>query len=151
VSVQIADITKLAGSRPRRKRLGRGRGSGLGKTSGRGHKGAGSRSGWKKRSLKEGGQIAVYLRMPKRGFSNARFAVRYSVVNLGDLEERFASGAHVTPQALREVGLIRSLRSPVKILADGALSKKLVVEAAKFSESARKAIEAAGGQVKISG
>lgn len=149
--MNIGDITKLAGRRPGRKRLGRGRGSGLGKTSGRGHKGAGSRSGWRSRPLKEGGQIQVFVRWPKRGFSNAQFATRYQVVNTQDLEARFPAGAHVTPEALRKAGLIRKLGVPVKVLGHGKLTRKLVVEAAKFSEAAVKLIEGAGGQAKVIG
>lgn len=149
--MNISDITKLAGRRPARKRLGRGRGSGLGKTSGRGHKGAGSRSGWRKRALKEGGQLPVFVRWPKRGFSNARFTIRYHVVNVASLEEAFAAGSHVTPEALRKAGLIRNLRQPVKILGYGKLTRKLTVEAARFSESARKLIEDAGGQARVIG
>jgi large subunit ribosomal protein L15 len=87
--------------------------------------------------LKEGGQMPMFRRIPKRGFSNARFQTRYAVVNVGALEERFDADVHVTPQTLLEAGLIRNLRSPVKILGEGPLTKKLVVDAAKYSESAR--------------
>jgi large subunit ribosomal protein L15 len=87
--------------------------------------------------------------MPKRGFSNAQFTKRYSVVNVGSLEARFEAGAHVTPQSLREVGLIRSLRLPVKVLGDGTLAKKLKVDAARFTKSAVEKIQAAGGEAKV--
>ena len=147
--MNITDIMKLAGANKRRKRVGRGRGSGHGKTCGRGNKGAGQRSGFRKRTLSEGGQMPTFRRMPKRGFSNARFATRYSIVNVASLERVFESEAHVTPQALREAGLIRNLRLPVKVLGNGELTKKLKVDAAKFSKSAEEKIKAAGGEVRL--
>ncbi len=147
--MNIAEITKLAGSDKRRKRVGRGRGSGQGKTSGRGHKGAGQRSGWRRRGMQEGGQMPTFRRMPKRGFSNVRFATLYSIVNVGSLESYFGVNAHVTPQSLRETGLIRNLRYPVKILGNGELTKKLTVNAAKFSKSAMEKIQAAGGEARM--
>lgn len=149
MSMNIGEITKLVGAHKRRKRVGRGRGSGQGKTCGRGNKGAGQRSGWRRRALKEGGQMPTFRRMPKRGFSNVRFTTRYSIVNVGSLESCFEPGAHVTPQSLREARLIRNLRYPVKVLGDGDLAKKLIVDAAKFSSSATEKIEAAGGEVRI--
>jgi large subunit ribosomal protein L15 len=147
--MDIAEITKLAGAHKRRRRVGRGRGSGRGKTCGRGNKGAGQRSGFRRGGLKEGGQMPTFRRMPKRGFSNAKFTTVYTVVNVGDLEACFEAGAHVTAQALREVGLIRNLRHPVKILGDGDLTKKLRVDAAKYSRSAAKKIQDAGGEAKV--
>ena len=147
--MHIAEITALVGRRPARRRLGRGQGSGLGKTSGRGHKGAGSRSGWKTRGFAEGGQVPTHRRFPKRGFSNAKFTQRYSIVNIGTLEERFKAGGHVTAQSLAEVGLVRNSDDPIKILGNGVLSKKLIVEAAKFSQTAKEMIEKAGGEAKI--
>ncbi len=147
--MQIADITKLAGPGKRRKRVGRGQGSGHGKTSTRGSKGAGARAGWQQRGMQEGGQMPIFRRWPKRGFSNAEFRTGYNVVNVSDLETTFKSGEHVTPQALLDRGLIRHLRDPIKILGDGKLSKKLTVDAAKFSESAAKKIESAGGKAVI--
>jgi large subunit ribosomal protein L15 len=146
--MEIAEITRLAGRHKRRKRFGRGVGSGRGKTCGRGHKGGGSRAGWKQRGLAEGGQMPLFRRIPKRGFNNYNFRTTYSVVNVGDLEERFEAGAQVTPQALVEAGLVRNLKRGVKILGDGALSKKLAVEASRFSKQAEEKIKAAGGEVK---
>lgn len=146
--MNITEITTLAGRHKRRRRIGRGCGSGMGKTCGRGQKGGGSRSGWKQRGLQEGGQMPTFRRIPKRGFSNVRFAVRYSVINVADLDERFQPGAHVTAATLRVVGLLRNLALPVKVLGDGELKKKLIVEAVKFSESARRKIEAAGGEAR---
>jgi len=92
--------------------------------------------------------MPTFRRMPKRGFSNAKFRTVYSVVNVGDLDSKFEDGTHVTPQVLREAGLIRHLRHPVKILGDGALAKKLTVDVAKYSKSAVEKIRAAGGEAK---
>lgn len=94
--------------------------------------------------------MPTFRRLPKRGFSNAQFRTRYSVVNVASLDERFEGGAHVTPQSLLDARLIRTLRFPVKILGDGTLSKKLTVDAAKFSESAMEKIKAAGGEARVS-
>ncbi len=101
--------------------------------------------------MQEGGQMPTFRRLPKRGFTNAAFKTVYSVVNIGSLEERFDSGAHVTPQSLAAVGLIRTLRFPVKILGNGDLTKKLTVDAAKFSRTAEEKIKAAGGEVRTGG
>ena len=93
--------------------------------------------------------MPTFRRLPKRGFSNAPFRTRYSIVNVGSLEARFEAGAHVTPQSLLQMGLIRNSRDLVKVLGDGELTKKLIVDAAKFTTSATKKIEAAGGEVRI--
>jgi len=147
--MHIADITKLAGRDKRAKRLGRGESSGLGKTAGRGSKGCGSRSGWKRRGFQEGGQMPTFRRIAKRGFSNARFEQRFAVVNVADLEARFKADAHVTPQAMVEAGLIRGLSQPVKVLGDGKITKKLTVDAARFSAAAAEKIKAAGGEARV--
>ena len=147
--MNIPEITRIAGADKRSKRRGRGEGSGMGKTSGRGGKGANARSGTSGRMLAEGGQMPFFRRIPKRGFSNARFTMRFSIVNLSALEAGFASGAHVTPEALLEAGLIRHLRNPVKILGDGELKKKLMVDAHRFSESAAEKIRKAGGEARV--
>jgi large subunit ribosomal protein L15 len=147
--MNLNQITKLAGADKRRTRVGRGRGSGLGKTSGRGHKGAGQRAGWSGRVLQEGGQMPLFRRVPKRGFSNVRFTTRYHVVNVASLERNYDAGTEVTPERLKESGLIRDVRRPVKVLAAGALTKKLNVVAAKFSQAAVAKIEAAGGTVRV--
>jgi large subunit ribosomal protein L15 len=147
--MELASILEQAGRHRRRKRIGRGPGSGHGKTSTRGHKGAGSRSGAQRGSLREGGQMQLLRRIPKRGFSNAEFKVEYNVVNVGDLEERFSAGAHVTPEAILQAGLIRNLRNKVKVLGEGSLTKKLKVEAAKFSKTAAEKIQAAGGEAVV--
>ena len=141
-------ITSTAGRYKSRKRLGRGRGSGQGKTAGRGHKGQHSRAGSKRVSLKEGGQMPLIRRLPKRGFSNYDFAVRYEIVNISQLE-RFDDGAAVGAEQLSGAGLISGLKKRVKILGDGELTKRLEVTAHKFSRSAEQKIEACGGKVKL--
>src|SRR6266540_824084 len=149
--VGLHTLKPAPGSRWPRKRLGRGPGTGHGKTSGRGHKGAGSRSGSKRKVGYEGGQNPIHMRMrklrgPHRKMSMPfeRFRTRTQPVNLSDLEARFKAGAEVTPETLREAGLAKR-SDPVKILARGDLSKKLTVRAHGFSAAARKKIEDAGG------
>lgn len=149
--MNISDVLSRAGRRRNRKRVGRGQGSGHGKTSGRGHKGLKQRAGGSSRPLTEGGQMPLFRRIPKRGFSNAPFRTVYQIVNVGALESRFDNGAHVTPVALEEAGLIRDARRPVKILGTGALSKKLQVEVAGFSATAAEKIAQAGGEAKCLG
>lgn len=130
------------------KRLGRGHGSGQGKTAGKGHKGQQARSGARKRPYFEGGQMPMVRRVPKRGFSNASFGTRHEVVNLTDLN-RFADGATVDAQALRAERLVRR-PLPIKVLAKGTLeTKNLTVQAQAFSATARERIEAAGGKCEI--
>ncbi len=147
--MQLSDILKQAGRNKKRRRIGRGPGSGKGKTCGRGHNGAGSRAGSKRRGMSEGGQMPLFRRLPKRGFNNANFETRYNIVNVADLEDRFEAGAHVTDAALLAVGLIRNVKLGLKILGDGALTKSLTVEAAKFSKQAAQKIAAAGGDAKV--
>jgi large subunit ribosomal protein L15 len=141
-------ITSQAGKHKSRKRIGRGTSSGHGKTSGRGQKGSLSRSGAMRGSLHEGGQIPIFRRMPKRGFSNVKFAQRYEVVNVSQLE-RFEEGAVVGLQMLCDVGLIDSSKSRVKILGGGELTKRLQVAAHRFSKSAEQKITGCGGTVQI--
>ena len=149
--IGLHNLRPKPGSRRPRKRIGRGEGSGLGKTSGRGHKGAGSRSGSKRKIGYEGGQNPIHMRMRKlRGphkkqsmpFEN--FRTKSQPVNLADLEERFDADAEVTPETLKEKGLAKR-SDPVKILARGEISKKLTVHAHGFSAAAKEQIEAAGG------
>jgi len=141
------DLSRLhpapGATRPR-KRVGRGPGSGQGKTAGRGHKGAQSRSGYHFKRGFEGGQMPLHRRVPKRGFHN-HFRVEYDVINLDTLAERFDAGAVITPDALREAGLLHGSGRPVKILARGDVSKALTVHAHKFSGKAAEKIAAAGG------
>lgn len=145
--MMIHEITEKVGRHKKRKRVGRGPGSGLGKTCGRGHKGAGSRAGYSKKAAHEGGQMAFFRRIPKRGFTNAMFRTDYAIVNIKDLDSRFEEGAEVNPDMLVKAGLIRNATEPVKVLGQGELSKKLNVTAAKFSDSAKAKITAAGGSV----
>ena len=130
------------------KRVGRGIGSGLGKTSGKGHKGQNARSGGGVRPGFEGGQTPLFRRLPKKGFSNARFKREYAVINLSDLN-KFESDAVITPELLKEMGLVKNQLSGVKVLGNGSLEKKLVVKAHKFSDSAKEQIEKLGGKAEV--
>ena len=136
------------GSKKDIKRLGRGSSSGTGKTSGRGENGQKSRSGGGVRVGFEGGQLPLYRRLPKRGFSNAMFKKTYAVINVSDLN-KFEEGTEVTPELLFEMGIIKKQLSGIKVLGNGELTKKLTVEAVKFSKSAKEAIEKAGGKVEV--
>jgi large subunit ribosomal protein L15 len=149
--VGLHSLSPPAGSRKRRKRIGRGQGSGHGKTSGRGHKGAGARSGNKRKTGYEGGQNPIHMRMRKLRGPNKKmsmpfekFRTRSQPVNVGDLDERFSADSEVTPESLREAGLAKR-RLPVKVLGRGEISTKLTVRAHAFSASAKEKIEAAGG------
>ena len=142
------EITSVAGKNKARKRIGRGTGSGRGKTCGRGHKGAGSRAGYSAQTLHEGGQMPLFRRLPKRGFSNFQFARRCQIVNVAQLE-KFDDGADVGVEQLNNAGLIDSLKSKVKILGNGDLTKRLQVTAHKFSKSAQEKIVASGGTAKV--
>lgn len=142
------EITSLAGKHKVRKRVGKGTGSGHGKTSGRGHKGSCSRSGASSKPLYEGGQMPLFRRLPKRGFNNYKFQTRYKIINVSQLE-RFDEGADVGIEQLSSAGLIDSLRNKVKVLGDGELTKKLQVTAHKFSKAAEQKIMASGGTAKV--
>lgn len=131
-----------------RKRVGRGPGSGLGKTSGKGHKGQNARSGGGVRPGFEGGQLPLFRRLPKRGFSNAKFKTVYAVINLSDLN-KFENGAVVTPEILKEMGILKNQLNGVKVLGNGKLEKKLTVKAHKFSNTAASAIEKMGGKAEV--
>jgi large subunit ribosomal protein L15 len=145
--MKLDDILKSAGKYPQRKRIGRGTGSGHGKTSGRGTKGRGARTGKTTRYGYEGGQNALIARSPKRGFNNYNFRTEYQVVNVSDLE-RFDDGATVDAKALLSARLIGHADEPLKILGGGELSKKLTVVATKFSSSATEKIAKAGGSTQ---
>ena len=140
----LETLAPKAGSKHYIERLGRGRGSGLGQTSGKGHKGQLARSGGKVRRGFEGGQTPLSRRVPKFGFNNTKFETKYSVLNLSDLNK--LSG-EITPETLKKAGLVHHF--PVKILANGKLDKALVVKAHKFSEKAKLAIEQAGGKTEV--
>ena len=145
--MKLHELHPAAGSTTAPKRLGRGVGSGLGKTSGKGHKGAKARSGGGKRPGFEGGQMPPYRRVPKRGFTNI-YRTEYATVNVGRLEI-FENGTVVTAETLKEAGLISKVMDGVKILGHGELTKKLTVEAVKFSDTAKEKIEALGGKAEV--
>ncbi len=145
--MKLHELRPAPGARRPKRRVGRGIGSGLGKTSGRGHKGQGARSGGTKGPGFEGGQTPLQRRLPKRGFKNAPFKQEYAEVNVGALN-RFDPQAVVTPDTLRAAGLVKE-NLPIKILGDGDLDRALTVQAHKFSKSAVAKIEAAGGKVEV--
>jgi large subunit ribosomal protein L15 len=145
--MKLHELKPAEGSRKERKRLGRGIGSGQGKTAGKGHKGQNARSGGGVRLGFEGGQTPLYRRLPKRGFTNFS-RKEYAVVNL-DALNRFAEGTEVTPELLIESGVVSNEKAGIKILAKGNVEKKLTVKAHKFSSAAKEAIEAAGGTTEV--
>src|SRR3712207_1663487 len=134
-SMNLSNLKPASGSKHSKKRVGRGQGTGQGVQAGRGHKGAKSRSGFKFKRGFEGGQMPLHRRIPKRGFNN-EFRTEYAVVNLDTLAERFEDGAEITPDVLKEHGIINSTRLKIKVLARGDVSKKLTVRAHKFSGKA---------------
>lgn len=140
-------------TRPRKisKRVGRGLGSGLGKTCGRGEKGAGSRSGYKRRHTYEGGQFRMFMKMPIRGFNNAQFRKEYAAVNLGQIEKMFEDGDVVNPASLKERGFIKGRDILVKVLGNGELTKKVTIEADAFSKSAEEKLQKAKIKFRVSG
>ena len=145
--MKLHDMKPAEGARKTRKRIGRGIGSGTGKTSGKGHKGQNARSGGGVRLGFEGGQIPLFQRLPKRGFTNIN-RKEYAIVNL-DVLNRFDEGTEVTPELLIETGIVSNEKSGIKILGNGTLEKKITVKAHKFSASAKEAIEKAGGQAEV--
>ena len=146
--MSLSNLRPPKGAKHAKKRIGRGHGSGHGKTATRGHKGAKSRSGFKHKRGFEGGQMPLHRRVPKRGFHNP-FRIEYAVVNLDAIEKQFESGAEVTPELLREKGLVHGKRAPIKVLARGDVSKKLTVKAHKFSGKAAEKLAAAGGAAEV--
>jgi large subunit ribosomal protein L15 len=146
--MRLHDLKPAEGSTKKRKRVGRGIGSGHGKTSGRGHKGQNARSGGGVRPGFEGGQMPLTRRIPKRGFTNV-FKKEYVIVNVGTLEERFEEGTEITPEVLIDNGIIKDIKDGVKILGDGELTKKFTVKAHKFSKSALEKIQAVGGKAEV--
>jgi len=146
--MDLSNLRPPKGAKHSKKRIGRGQGSGNGKTAGRGHKGAKSRSGFKFKRGFEGGQMPLHRRVPKRGFHNP-FRVEYEVVNLDTLAEKFDAETVVTPDLLRERGLVAGGTRRVKVLARGEVTKKLTVRAHKFSGKAAEKIAAAGGATEV--
>ena len=145
--MKLHEMKPAEGARKSRKRIGRGIGSGTGKTSGKGHKGQKARSGGGVRLGFEGGQLPLFQRLPKRGFTNIN-RKEYAIVNLETLN-RFEEGTEVTPELLVETGIVSNEKSGIKILGNGTLEKKITVKAHKFSASAKEAIEKAGGQAEV--
>src|SRR6476660_7032620 len=146
--MSLNNLRPPKGAKHKKRRVGRGPGSGHGKTAARGSKGAKSRSGFRFKRGFEGGQMPLHRRVPKRGFHNP-FRVEYAVVNLDTLGEVFDAGSEVTPDVLRERGLVRVTSAPIRVLWRGDLAKKLTVHAHKFSGSAAQKIAAAGGQAQL--
>ena len=145
--MEMQNLGPAYGSKTTRRRIGRGIGSGLGKTAGKGHKGQKARTGGKIRRGFEGGQTPLYRRIPKRGFNNI-FATEYAIVNVSDLE-KFEDGTVVNIELLMNEGIIRKPLAGLKVLGNGSLTKKLTVEAKKVSNSAREKIEACGGKIEV--
>jgi large subunit ribosomal protein L15 len=146
--MKIEDLRPSEGSTKKRKRVGRGPGSGHGKTSTRGHKGQKSRSGAKKRPGFEGGQMPMQRRLPKRGFKNYPFKLEFAIVNLRDIA-KIETSDEITPDVLVEKGLIKKVLDGVKVLGNGEVSRSVTVKAHAFSESAKKKIAAAGGKAEV--
>ena len=145
--MNLSNLKPAQGSKFSRKRVGRGPGSGNGKTAGRGYKGAQSRSGYSYKRGFEGGQMPLHRRLPKRGFSNM-FRTEYAVVNLDQLEAQFDKGETVSPETLRKAGLIHGKKLPIKVLGRGEITKALTVQAHKFSGKAAEKLAAAGGKAE---
>ena len=145
--MKLHDLQPTEGSKHRRRRVGRGESSGLGKTSGKGHKGQKSRSGASIRPGFEGGQMPLARRLPKKGFNNAQFKTQFAIVNVSQLEAKFADGDTVNEESLRACGLVKGIYDAVKVLGMGDLTKKLTVDVDKVSGSAKEKIEKAGGSV----
>ena len=147
--MKLHELSPAPGSTKVVKRIGRGHGSGQGKTAGKGHKGQWARSGGGVKPGFEGGQTKLAMRIPKRGFNNKNFATVYATVNVSDLERKFESGAVVDEAAIVEAGLLKKTFDGVKILGRGEITKSLTVKVAKFSESAKSKIESAGGKAEV--
>ena len=146
--MKLHELERNTAAKHVRKRVGRGMGSGLGKTSGRGEKGQKARSGVSIPATFEGGQLPLYRRLPKRGFSNSDFKIRYATINVSDLN-KFEDGTVVSPELLKEVGLLKNQLDGVKVLGNGECTKKLTVKAHKFSKSAQEKLESAGSKIEV--
>ena len=146
--MKLHELQRNIGATHEKKRVGRGPGSGLGKTSGRGQKGQKARSGGSINPVFEGGQLPLYRRIPKRGFTNAKFKTVYAVINLSDLNV-FEDGTVVTPALLKDTGLIKNQLDGIKVLGTGTLEKKLTIQANKFSASALEKIKEAGSKAEV--
>ena len=147
--MKLHQLAPAEGSKKEHFRVGRGHGSGNGKTAGKGHKGQNARSGGGVRPGFEGGQMPLYRRLPKRGFNNYSFETKYAVFNLSDLNRKLEDGAVVDTEALIASGLVNKVYDGIKVLGDGEIEKKLTVKAAAFSQSAKEKLEAAGGKAEV--
>ena len=146
--MKLHELERNREAKHERRRVGRGMGSGLGKTSGRGEKGQKARSGVSIPSTFEGGQLPLYRRLPKRGFSDSDFKIRYATINVSDLN-KFEDGCVVTPELLKECGLLKNQLDGVKVLGNGEITKKLTVKAHKFSKSAVEKLEKSGCKIEV--
>ena len=146
--MKLHELERNREAKHERRRVGRGMGSGLGKTSGRGEKGQKARSGASIPAQFEGGQLPLYRRLPKRGFSNSDFKIRYATINVSDLN-RFEDGTEITPELLKDTGLLKNQLDGVKILGNGEITKKLTVKANKFSKSAVEKLEKCGSKIEV--
>ncbi len=146
--MNLSQINQGIHKRKRPKRLGRGPGSGHGKTAGRGHKGQGQLAGWTQNSVFEGGRMPLVRRIPKRGFHN-QWGLTVAIVNLGELDEFFSAGAEVTPEVLSEKGIVKGRYDQLKVLSEGDLTKKLRISAHRFSQAALDKINKAGGEAVV--
>jgi large subunit ribosomal protein L15 len=147
--MKLTDVLARGGPRKRKRRVGRGESSGAGKTSGRGHGGAKSRSGWGGMIAHEGGQMPITRRLPKKGFSNILFRKEYAILNVRDLERHFEAGGEVSPEAAKLKGIMKKRETLLKILGKGEIGKAMTVKAHRFSGTAREKVEKAGGTIVI--
>lgn len=147
--MKLHELSPAQGSSREVKRIGRGHGSGQGKTAGKGHKGQWARSGGGVRPGFEGGQTRLMMRIPKRGFNNKNFATEYAIVNVEDLDARFEAGAVIDENAIVECGLIKDVKDGIKVLGRGEITKAFTVSGVKLSESAKAKIESAGGKAEV--
>ncbi len=146
--MKLSNLSYQEGSKKTKKRVGRGIGSGSGKTSGKGHKGQKARSGYSRKPGFEGGQLPLFKRLPKRGFSNYEFGIRYAVINVEDLNV-FEDGVTISPELLKDTGILKNQLDGIKVLGNGMLNKSLTVKAHKFTKSAKEKIESKGGKVEV--
>ncbi len=146
--MKLHELKKNPGATHRKKIVGRGPGSGLGKTSGKGHKGQNARSGGGVRAVFEGGQLPLYRRLPKRGFSNAKFKTEYAVINIRDLN-RFDEKTEITPELLKQCGLVKNQKCGIKVLGNGELEHKVNIKAHRFTQTALEKLERSGSKIEV--
>jgi len=146
--MKLHELQKNPGATHKKKIVGRGPGSGLGKTSGKGHKGQNARSGGGVNPVFEGGQLPLYRRLPKRGFSNAKFKTEYAVINVSDLD-KFEEGTVITPELLKEVGMVKKQLAGIKVLGNGEITKKITIRAHRFTSSALRKLEESGSKAEV--